>query len=233
MGGARPKASVRDGDRLSIAKFPHRSDAWDVMAWEKTALDLARGCGIDVPASRLVGVGQRNVLLLDRFDRRGATRVGYISAMTLLQSSDGVPADYLELAEALAEHGSAVVADLGRLWRRIAFMLVINNVDDHLRNHGFLRTASGWTLSPAFDLNPDPDPGAARVTTVGFVDDAEGALEQLVANAGAFRLTADHAAAVLDEVLRGTASWRTVARGNGLGEAELRRFAPALDRFHR
>ena len=142
-----------------------------------------------------------------------------------------MPADYLEVAEALAEHGSAVVDDLARLWRRIAFMLVINNVDDHLRNHGFLRSASGWTLSPAFDLNPDPEPGAARVTTVGFVDDAEGALEQLLANAGAFRLTADRAAAVLDEVLRGTGAWRESARANGVGEGELRRFAPALDRF--
>ncbi|GAA3578038.1 HipA domain-containing protein [Microlunatus spumicola] len=233
LGGARPKASVRDGDELLIAKFPHRSDAWDVMAWEKTALDLADRCGIEVPRSRLVRVGQRHVLLLDRFDRRGTTRVGYISAMTLLRSSDGVAADYLEVAEALAEHGGAVVADLARLWRRIAFMLVVNNVDDHLRNHGFLRSASGWTLSPAFDLNPDPDPGAARITTIGFVDDAEGALEQLVANAGAFRLTRDRAAAVLAEVLAGTAAWREVARGNGVVEGELRRFAPALDRFPR
>lgn len=231
LGGARPKASVRDGDHLGIAKFPHHSDAWDVMAWEKTALDLARRCGIDVPRCRLIGVGQRHVLLLDRFDRRGATRVGYISAMTLLQSTDGVSVDYLEVAEAMSEHGAAVVADLARLWRRIAFMLVINNVDDHLRNHGFLRSASGWTLSPAFDLNPDPDPGAARVTTVGFVDDAAGALAQLVASARTFRLTPDRAAAVLDEVLVATDSWRAVARSNGVGESELRRFAPALDRF--
>ncbi|HEY0240825.1 MAG TPA: HipA domain-containing protein [Friedmanniella sp.] len=233
LGGARPKASVHDGDRLRIAKFPHRSDAWDVMAWEKTALDLARSSGIDVPRCELVGVGQRHVLLLDRFDRRGATRVGYISAMTLLQSSDGVAVDYLELAEALAEHGGAVAADLAQLWRRIAFTLVINNVDDHLRNHGFLRSRSGWTLSPAFDLNPDPDPGAARVTTVGFVDDAEHALEQLMANARAFRLTADRAAAVLDEVLGATRRWRATARSNGIGGGEIETFAPALDRFHR
>ena len=233
LGGARPKASVHDGEQLLMAKFPHRSDAWDVMAWEKTTLDLARGCGIDVPRSELVGIGQRHVLLIERFDRRGTARIGYISAMTLLQSSDGVPADYLEVAEALAEHGGAVVADLAQLWRRIAFMIVVNNVDDHLRNHGFLHSPSGWTLSPAFDLNPDPDPGAARVTTVGFVDDAEGALEQLVAHARAFRLTPERAAVVLDEVLASTRTWRAAARGNGVGEGEIRRFAPALDRFHR
>ena len=125
------------------------------------------------------------------------------------------------------------MADLARLWRRIAFMVVINNVDDHLRNHGFLHSTSGWTLSPAFDLNPDPDPGAARVTTVGFVDDAEGALEQLSAHAGAFRLTADRAAAVLDEVLGATRAWRAVARSNGVAESEIARFTPAFDRFHR
>lgn len=153
--------------------------------------------------------------------------------MTMLQSSDGVAVDYLELAEAMSEHGGAVVADLAQLWRRVAFMLVINNVDDHMRNHGFLRSPSGWTLSPAFDLNPDPDLGAARVTTVGFVDDAEGAMEQLMAGARSFRLTAGRAAAVLDEVLDSTRTWRAAARSNGVGEGEIRKFAPALDRFHR
>ena len=232
LGGARPKASVRDDARLLIAKFPHRSDEWDVLAWEKTALDLARGSGIDVPPCDLVLVGRRHVLLLERFDRRGPERVGYISAMTLLQSSDGIAVDYLELAEAMSEHGAAVVADLRQLWRRIAFMLVLNNVDDHLRNHGFLHSRSGWVLSPAFDLNPDPAPGAARVTTVGFADDADGALAALVSAAGQFRLSDDQARVVLDQVLGGTRGWRAVARRNGVGEAEIRRFAPALDRFH-
>ncbi|SEQ79569.1 type II toxin-antitoxin system HipA family toxin [Microlunatus flavus] len=233
LGGARPKASVRAGDRLLIAKFPHAGDQWDVMAWEKTALDLAQACGIEVPTARLVGVGRRRALLLDRFDRRGPARLGYISAMTLLRSADGVSVDYLELAEAMAEHGAAVAADLARLWRRVAFMLVINNVDDHMRNHGFLRASSGWTLSPAFDLNPDPDAGAGRVTTVNFADDAEGALRELVAGARQFRLSAAAASAVLDEVLAATRSWRRTARANGVGEGEIHRFAPALDRFHR
>lgn len=232
LGGARPKASVRDDGRLLIAKFPHRNDEWDVLAWEKTALDLAGGCGIDVPPSRLVAVGQRHVLLLERFDRRGAERVGYLSAMTLLRSADGDAADYLELAEAMAEHGGAVVADLRQLWRRIAFMLVVNNVDDHLRNHGFLRSRSGWTLSPAFDLNPDPAPGAVRVTTVGFADRAEDTLAELVSAARYFRLSSEQAHVVLDQVLACTRGWRAVARRNGVGEAEITRFAPAFDRFH-
>lgn len=99
LGGARPKASVRDGERLFIAKFPHHSDEWDVIAWEKTALDLAHRAGIEVPARRLTSVGGRSVLVLERFDREVDRRVGYASAMTLLQSQDGIPQDYLELVE--------------------------------------------------------------------------------------------------------------------------------------
>lgn len=231
LGGARPKASVRDGDRLLIAKFPHPGDEWDVMAWEKTALDLAELCAIDVPTSQLVQVAGRSVLLLDRFDREGAGRVAYISAMTLLSATDGDRADYLEIAEALGEHGSAVSQDLAELWRRIAFSLVINNVDDHLRNHGFIREPSGWRLSPAFDLNPDPAPAAVRMTSIGFAHEAPEARTALMGAAADFGLSAAGAVAVWDQVVTATSDWRRVATGNGLSEAACQRFAPALDRF--
>ena len=144
LGGARPNASVRDGDRLMIAKFPHHADGWSVIPWEKTALDLAEAAGIPVPIRRLVGIEGSPVLLLDRFDREGAHRVGYISAMTLLEAQDGQPRDYTEIAEALPESSSAAVDDLRQLWRRIAFSIAIHNTDDHLRNHGFLRHWSGY-----------------------------------------------------------------------------------------
>lgn len=231
LGGARPKASVRDSDSLAIAKFPHHGDGWDVMAWEKTALDLAELSGITVPARQLVDVGGRSVLVIDRFDRAGAGRVGYISAMTLLGRRDGDQADYLEIAEALGEHGSNVTGDLAQLWRRIAFSLIINNVDDHLRNHGFLRDVAGWRLSPAFDINPDPDPGLDRATTVGFVSAAHDARTALLASAADFGLSAAAAESTWDAVLAATATWRVVARGNGITETACDRFAPALDRF--
>lgn len=231
LGGARPKASVRDGERLLIAKFPHHSDEWDVMAWEKTALDLAEQCGIRVPVRHLVDVGGRHVLLLERFDRVGQDRRGYISTMTLLGRQDGDGADYLEIAEGLSEHGSAVAGDLSELWRRIALSLMINNVDDHLRNHGLLREASGWRLSPAFDINPHPDIRVGRATTIGFVDEAEEGRSALLDSAREFGLDPEAASELWSQVAAAAAQWRDVARSNEIPESECARFAPALDRF--
>jgi serine/threonine-protein kinase HipA len=120
LGGARPKASVKDGDRLLIAKFPHHADQWNVIAWEKSALDLAEDAGIDVPRRQLVGIEGNPVLLLDRFDRDGHQRVGYLSAMTMLEAQDGQARDYTEMAEVIPENSSATSADLRQLWRRSA-----------------------------------------------------------------------------------------------------------------
>lgn len=231
LGGARPKASVKEGADLLIAKFPHRSDEWDVMAWEKTALDLAERCGIRVPARRLVDVGGRAVLVLDRFDRSGTARIGYVSAMTLLRVTDSQQVDYLELAEAVGEHGSNVAGDLAELWRRIALSLVVNNTDDHLRNHGFLREPGGWRLSPAFDVNPNPDPGSGRATSIGFVSDAEGGRAELMRSAPYFGLDTSTAASAWADILDATTSWREVAVTNGVAKSHCELFAPVFDRF--
>ncbi len=233
LGGARPKASVVNDGRLLIAKFPHPHDEWNVMAWEKTALDLAEMCGFPTPSRRLVDVAGRHVLLLGRFDRTDRSRVPYISAMTLVDGRDGQEHDYLDVAEALADHGSNVAADLEQLWRRIAFTIAINNIDDHLRNHGFLHTRGGWTLSPIFDINPHPNASTARATSVNFRQSADRNDEQhnLLAVAPHFGLRPDAAEAAHDaitEVVR--TQWRAVARANGVTEAELGCFAEVLDR---
>ena len=231
LGGARPKASVRGDDgRLLIAKFPHRADAWDVMAWEKTALDLAEMSGVAVPGRRLTSIGGRAVLLLDRFDRQlDGRRVGYLSAMSLLEARDGDERDYVDIAEALTEHGAQVTADLAELYRRVVLGAAVHNTDDHLRNHGLLRARGGWRLSPAFDVNPEPDPGRTRATSIaGAVspDDEPGALLEL---AGECRLDADRARAVIGEVCAAVRRWRQVAGRNGIGARELDRFADVLD----
>ncbi|WP_311208444.1 MULTISPECIES: type II toxin-antitoxin system HipA family toxin [unclassified Aeromicrobium] len=239
LGGARPKASVRDNEQLLIAKFPHHSDDWDVMAWEKTTLDLAAAAGINTPPSRLALIENQHVLLLDRFDRQhaattanlGGRRLPYISAMTLIGADDGTKSDYLELAEALTLHGAAVNKDLAQLWRRIAFSLIVNNTDDHMRNHGFLHTYGGWTLSPAFDINPEPDINRHRASTIGFTDQPAGTKAALMDNAAEFRLKSSAAASIWDEVLEATANWRDVATSHGIPERELTMFAPALDRY--
>lgn len=229
LGGARPKASVNHGGVLAIAKFPHPGDEWDIMAWEATVLDLAGMCGIATPVHRLVSVGDSSVLVTERFDRQGASRVPYISAMTLLNRSDGDPADYMELAEELTSHGARVRQDLRQLWRRIAFTLAVNNTDDHLRNHGFLRVPGGWALAPLFDVNPDPESAAHRATAIMGATQRGESLEELFATAEAFELQTSEADDVWSEVRAGVAQWRRVANANGLSVGQQERFADVLD----
>lgn len=229
LGGARPKASVRDTERLFVAKFPKPGDEWDVMAWEKTALDLAERSGIAVPRRRLEHVNGRGVLLLERFDRAGDRRIGYISAMTLMGARDGVSVDYVDLAEYLTDIASSPSDELEQLWRRVAFSCLIHNTDDHLRNHGLLRDGSGWVLSPAFDLNPNPDIGESRQTSIGGADRPDHEFTALMAHAPTFRLNEQRARTVLGEVVDAIAGWREVAASNGIASTEVSRFAPTLD----
>lgn len=229
LGGARPKASVSDSGKLSIAKFGHPADGWDVMAWEKTALDLAEAAGVSVPERKLVRVGGRSVLVEARFDRSPEGRIGYISAATLLEAADGDSRDYLEIAETLPEHSSRTVADLQQLWRRIAFSIAIHNTDDHLRNHGYLRNGAGWILAPAFDMNPNPQLGDGRITSVGGAGSAEEEVRALVNYADVFNMTEERARATLSEVANVASGWAAAARRNGIDEEQIAMFAPALN----
>jgi serine/threonine-protein kinase HipA len=231
LGGARPKAHVVDDTgRLAIAKFPSpANDDWDVMRWEAVALDLARDAGIRVPDHRLINVDGKSVLIVDRFDRAGSRRVGYVSALTMLERGDGEPGSYLEIADVIARHSPSTAADLHELWRRMAFSVLISNLDDHLRNHGFLRTSSaGWSLSPAFDLNPDPRAGERLLKTAIDFDDTEARVDLLLEVAPEFRLSESAARATLGEVGRAVARWRDAATESGL-EDELELMAPAFE----
>ncbi|WP_245616942.1 type II toxin-antitoxin system HipA family toxin [Knoellia subterranea] len=229
LGGARPKASVCDRDRLLIAKFPHPGDEWDVMAWEKTALDLAELAGIHTPRTELLRVDGSSVLLLERFDRQAARRVPYISAMTLLGARDGDVHDYTEIAEVLVDHAVAPKEDLRELWRRMAFSIGIHNTDDHLRNHGFLRDGPGWTLAPVFDVNPNPDTGSQRVTGIGGARARVDEVAALLRYADLFDLDARRANSVLGEVTSALEGWREVAVRNGVTASEVARFQDAFD----
>ncbi len=231
LGGARPKASVTDGTTLYIAKFPHRDDTWDVTRWEAVALDLAAECGLRTPAHQLIDVGRDPVLLVERFDRDGNHRIPYLSARSLIGARDGGSSDYLELVDGLTEHGSDVSADLVELWRRIAFSIAINNTDDHMRNHAVLRARGGWTLSPIFDVNPDPRPAARRVTSVVGATAAEECRHALFAAAANFGLGPPAAEQLWRDLLDGIAPWRNAASRNGITDAAQDTFAPALDRW--
>lgn len=235
LGGARPKAHVVAPDgKVAIAKFPSaNSDSWNVMAWEKTALDLAGLAGITVPTSTLLPVAGRQVLIVDRFDRagRGDARIGYVSALTMLEASDGDTGSYLEIGAVIEQVSPAATADLRQLWRRAAFGILISNTDDHLRNHGFRHAGGGtWSLSPAFDLNPNPDPGPKYLATaIADPADTRARIDELLAVAPYFRLSGAQADSVLGEVVTATTQWRRIATRNGLEEREVSLMQPAFE----
>jgi serine/threonine-protein kinase HipA len=231
LGGARPKAHVLDTDgRLAIAKFPApQADDWDVIRWEAVALTLAANAGITIPEHELHVIEKRPVLIVRRFDRDTTRRIGYVSAMTMLQAKDGEQASYLEIAQVLEERSPDAGSDLRELWRRIVFTILISNTDDHLRNHGFLRkSTAGWSLSPAFDLNPNPEGEAKQLATAIDENSAEASLTTALEVAELFRLSEARAAAIVGEVSAATERWRNVAQAMGLGTREIERLEPAF-----
>ncbi|MGH2893216.1 MAG: type II toxin-antitoxin system HipA family toxin [Solirubrobacteraceae bacterium] len=232
LGGARPKAQVVDNNgRLSIAKFPRvQGDDWDVIRWEAVAHELAGEAGMTVSPARLELIENNPVLILERFDRTdraaqdgGPERIGYVSAMTRLETTDGMPGDYLEIA-AVTERQR----DRQQLWRRIAFTMLISNTDDHLRNHGYLRlSTSGWDLSPAFDINPNPEGGPFATQLNG---DDGGDINNLLDLANHFDLTAEQANTALREVVEATSGWAEVASRVGISKSEIGFMAAAFER---
>jgi serine/threonine-protein kinase HipA len=232
LGGARPKAHVLDAaGGIAIAKFPSAaSDEWDVIRWEAVALTLARAAGVSVPRSALHPVDGKPVLIVDRFDRKGDLRFAYVSTMTMLEAADGEQGSYLDIAEVIERNSPSTADDLRQLWRRVAFSILISNTDDHLRNHGFLRdNTAGWSLSPAFDLNPDPRPGPKHLCTAIDYDTTEARIDALMRVAEHFRLTGEQARAELHEVVRATSRWRSIARQMGLDRAAVEQMATAFE----
>lgn len=236
LGGARPKAGVVDDQgSLWIAKFPSRSDQLDVGAWESVLHELAVLAGLRVPAAAARTFTCRyHTFLSRRFDRTSSgQRVHFASAMTLLGYADGANAasgvSYLELAEFLMRHGSASGADLAELWRRIVFNICVSNTDDHLRNHGFMLAArGGWTLSPAYDMNPNPqgDGLTLNITENDNRQDLDLAMEV----ARSFHLTVPRAEEIAEEVRRAVRQWRQVATRQHIPKAEQEQMSRAFQR---
>jgi serine/threonine-protein kinase HipA len=232
LGGARPKASVIDQHgHLSIAKFPKETDDYSIETWEEIAMRLAGRAGIATPHHELVQVAGKAVLLSRRFDRSGGTRVPFLSAMAMTGSRDGEHGSYPEIVDTLTRHGAQAKVDAQALYRRMVFNVLISNVDDHLRNHGFLwLRRTGWSLSPAFDLNPTPTDLKARILTTN-IDLDEGTCSVDLAESAAeyFGLGLAQARTVIKEVAAATATWRTVAKETGARPAEINRMASAFE----
>ncbi len=232
IGGARPKAGIVDEvENLWIAKFPGRDDDRDVGAWEQVATELARRAGVRVSNSRIESFGERShrTFLTQRFDRNVVKgkrkRVHFASAMTMLGYSDGdganTGASYLDIAQWIAQNQLSIDEDLEQLWRRIVFSIMIHNTDDHLRNHGFLLTDKGWRLSPAFDLNPEPN-GTGLSLNISELDNSLD-LDLARQVAPYFRLGKVAANKIIAQVTEVVSHWRAIATRCAISRTEQNR----------
>jgi serine/threonine-protein kinase HipA len=228
LGGARPKASVLDpAGHLWIAKFPSKNDSDDVGGWEKVVHTLAQRADINVANAKAQKFSSKyHTFLTQRFDRNpDGSRIHFASAMTLLGHNDGESfqdgISYLELAEFIATHGADVKADLKELWKRIVFSICVSNVDDHLRNHGFILTDLGWRLSPAYDINPVETATGLKLN----ITENENALDLGLALevASYFRLRKNDAKALLNEIVDVVLNWRNEAKNAGISNQEIER----------
>ena len=233
LGGARPKASVIDEHQhLWIAKFPSGNDENDIGAWEMVINKLAKHAKISVAAAKIEKFSKHHhTFISKRFDRTNSgERIHYSSAMTLLKHVDGddasTGASYLELAEFIIRQGADVSEDLEQLWRRIVFFICVSNVDDHLRNHGFLLQQNGWKLSPAFDMNPIASAEGLKLN----ISESDNAQDLNLAREVAeyFRIKPERANKIISEVMNAVKNWRNEASAAGISTSEQERMARAF-----
>ncbi len=231
MGGARPKTVVEDEEGLWLAKFNHPNDRWNSARVEHAMLELARRCGIQSVLSRVVGVGDRDVLLVKRFDRRkteaGYERARMISGLTLLgaeeSSTDRRDWSYVILAENLRKTSAWPTEDAAELFRRMCFNALISNTDDHPRNHALIAADRYWRLSPAYDLTPAPLVSTERRDLAMECGDFGrfANRENLLSQCRRFHLDPDAARRIIDDMEATVRdSWYSVARAQGVSELD-------------
>lgn len=234
LGGSRPKASVMGVDKaLYIAKFPSRKDDYDAGLWEHFSHLLAMDAGINAAKTQALTIGERyHTLLSRRFDRTGGgKRIHFASAMTLLGLSDGDDASsghgYLDIVCFIIQHCTNVESNLQELYRRVAFNICIGNSDDHFRNHGFLLTAKGWTLSPAYDMNPSLSEWQSLLISR---TSSKADLTILLEAHEDYLLSRRTAESIISEVVQAVKGWRGLAMRLGIVKREVEFFAGVLDK---
>ena len=232
LGGARPKATVRDRGKLHIAKFPWVRDEWPVIQWEAALLELAAAAGVTTPPARLERVGTKPVLLMDRFDREGSdVRVPFMSAMTALDAKDhSEDRSYIEILDVIRQFGAFPKEDARQLWRRMAFNVLVSNTDDHLRNHGFLWAGEGWRLAPAYDMNPSPPQINPRIHVLALNElDHTSSIDTVMSVSKDFGLTLGEAKAIAGEVATAVKGWKATAAKVRLSKDDIAFMADAFE----
>ncbi|WP_195651898.1 type II toxin-antitoxin system HipA family toxin [Bacteroides caccae] len=234
LGGARPKANVIDMDKtLYVAKFPSRKDDYDAGLWEHFSHLLAIKVGINAATTKVLTTGEKyHTLLSKRFDRsQEGKRIHFASAMTLLGLEDGDNATnghgYLDMVDFILQNCTDVERNLQELYRRVAFNICIGNSDDHFRNHGFLLTAKGWTLSPAYDMNPTLNEYQSLLISA---DSNKADLSILLDACESYMLNCKTAKKIVSEVIDAVKNWRELAIRLGLSKREMEMFAGVLER---
>ena len=234
LGGARPKANVIDTDKtLYVAKFPSRKDDYDAGLWEHFSHLLATKAGINAATTKVLTTGEKyHTLLSQRFDRtQEGKRIHLASAMTLLGLSDGDNATtrhgYLDIVDFIIQSCTDVERNLQELYRRVAFNICIGNSDDHFRNHGFLLTAKGWILSPAYDMNPTLNEYQSLLVS-STSNKAE--LSILLDACEDYMLNRKTAEKIISEVIEVVKGWRELATRLGLSKREMEMFAGVFER---
>ncbi len=224
LGGARPKASIVDEqNNLWIAKFPSKYDDTNVGGWEMVAYQIALETGINMSECKVQKFNSDDyTFLTKRFDREQGKRIHFASAMTCLGKIDGndhsAGVSYLDLAEFIVRSGSNVDEDLEELWRRIVLSICISNVDDHLRNHGFILEKIGWRLSPAYDINPIADGDGLKLNISG--NDNSQDLEIALSVINYFRISESKANEIIKQVKDATSKWRKYANSLGISTSK-------------
>jgi serine/threonine-protein kinase HipA len=235
LGGARPKASIIGEDnKLFIAKFPSRNDTYDVGLWEHFCHLLATEAGIHTAVTQVVSSGDKyHVLLSRRFDRNDiGRRVHFASAMSMLGLKDGDNFSsgngYLDIVDFIVQGCTDVENNLEELYRRVAFNICVGNTDDHFRNHGFLLTAKGWILSPAYDMNPTlSEYQSLLISSKSNSSDLNillDACEEYMID----KSTADN---IICEVVKAIGDWKIVANRLQISQSEMNLFGARLDKY--
>jgi serine/threonine-protein kinase HipA len=231
MGGARPKAVVEDNEGLWVAKFNRPDDRWNNTRVERAMLELAKSCGISVATSRIETIGDKNVLLVKRFDRektgKGYTRSRMISGLTLLGADEAVGArdrwSYVLMSEELRRVVREPKKDAPELFRRMAFNALISNIDDHPRNHALIAKEREWQLSPAYDLTPMPQVAQGRRDLAMEVGDQgrHANAKNVLSQHARFLLEEQEAKAIVSDMTdQVRATWYDVVRGQGVSEKD-------------
>lgn len=239
MGGARPKAVIEEDDNLWIAKFNHPDDRWNNARVEHSMLTLARECGLQTAQSRIVTVGDRDVLMVKRFDRikiaAGYRRARLLSAYTILRAGDSLRNrdkwSYVLLVEELRRLSSRPQKDANELFRRMCFNALISNTDDHPRNHAVIAFDTDWGLSPAYDLVPSTPISIERRDLALICGDMGryANVDNLLSQHSRFLLNRDDAEATvrgMEQIVRNR--WYSIARAEGTTESDCERISSAF-----